>query len=400
MNSNQRSNQLLSKVNFVTSIGDFISLFTVIQLTSGLNNITIASLAISVKALGAAIGGLTFPKVSSHFSLKNILIKSQIFSGISMACLTAFAVTDSAPVFIFTSLLFQSILKQYFDGARETYSKIVGRDQDHRSMQAELLSGFYSAQMIGPIISFILVKYSPPWLPLLLDTLSFFIASFFLRSLADLRTGLSHSILRPFSYLFRYKDLAHIFLLRSLGFWIPAGIYNYVMFSVIESVYNKSSYYTAILYVALGTGGTVATILLKGPVSINLTKNLKIGLSKVGDAKAAAIALSLITTTRLVFAESSVFLIAVIATIFQGFFSGINAVTTQSLRRKLTNDQQFPEIVALEVVVGRMVEGMMGYLCFMIFSKELLQPNQGIWVSAALSLVLAGLHLIGNLKKF
>jgi hypothetical protein len=39
-----------------------------------------------------------------------------------------------------------------------------------------------------------------------------------------------------------------------------------------------------------------------------------------------------------------------------GFFMGINAVATQAIRRQLTSNDQFAEIVGLEAILGKLTE--------------------------------------------
>ena len=58
-------------------MGDFVSLFTVMVLTSQMTgSFILAAFNIPIKSLGIAIGGLTFPWIMGKFSMRRLIVFS------------------------------------------------------------------------------------------------------------------------------------------------------------------------------------------------------------------------------------------------------------------------------------------------------------------------------------
>jgi len=173
-----------------------------------------------------------------------------------------------SPIVLYAALFTVTVLWQIYTAARETFSKAqTQKVTEHRSLQAEVLEGFFSAQIIGPIVAVVLILKFNSLFPLLIDTISFGLCALmalFLRS--DLILERKVSLFRPFNYLSQKPLLKRIFLLRTVGFWIPISIFNLVMFPVAEEQFRgvfsngKEILGSAIFYSLLGLGATLGNM--------------------------------------------------------------------------------------------------------------------------------------------
>ncbi|MGK5088565.1 hypothetical protein WDW86_13485 [Bdellovibrionota bacterium FG-2] len=391
MKDSRAINHFLSRISFVTSIGDFVSLFAILVLMHNqTGKIEVAAYAIPMKALGIALGGAVFPSIVSRFTLRNLMIWTQLISGVITLAIVGLANEGVPPGWVYGLLVLQTILKQVFDGARDSYSKSIGSNDQHRSLQAGLLQAFYSAQVVGSILSFALIKTFGAYVPLFVDALSFFAAGALSLGLPDGVKENQSSLFRPFKYLGKRPALLQIFLLRSVGYWIPVGIFNYLLFSVFFESFGTEPLNSVWSYVAIGLGSGVSSRLLAKEKGI---------LSHHKDTLIAAGALLLLAMTRFAFILVPSFGLSIAVLTIGGLCNGANAVTTQSLRRKLTTDEQFPEIVGLELVVGRFTDWAASTLILIAVTKFGLSFSSGILISAGFLVVLAGLHTSKELRN-
>jgi MFS family permease len=389
-------NQLLARATLVTSLGDFVSFFAVLVLIHQISgSVVLASYSVAVKSLGIAAGGFILPRLLSTVRIKRAMVGSQLMSFVLMLALMLMTLGTVQPWLVLLILFLQTVLKQVFEGARETYSKGLGSTSEQRSLQAQLLHGFFGAQTIGPVVSFFLLKFLPIQVPLLLDALSFLFAALVVLRLQDRAQehDLHFSILRPIGYLRTSPALLRIFLLRSVGYWIPVGIFNYLLFSVIQDHYQLDIVNSAWIYAVIGLGSLSATLVLKDRTVVWAD-----AIRKLPDAKLAALALTVLAITRIGFLKLPSLGLALVVIAVGGICNGINVVTTQSLRRKLTTDAQFPEVVGLELVVGRLTDWAVASLFLAAVSHGWLSYETGIWISAGSLVVLAGLHLDKGLE--
>ncbi len=391
MQDNKRLNKYLSLITFITSLGDFISLFAVIKLlehTSG--SIAIASYTVSVKSVGIVLGALTFPSLLNSVSLKIILTISQLLAGVLIAILASN--TFLQPALIMLILLLQTIMDYYFGAAKQTYSKVISKDEDHRSYQAQLFKGFYSAQFIGPIISFLLISSFPITVPIWIDAISFFVASFMCIKVPMLKLHRNHSIAAPLQYLSNNAGLSLLFLVRAVLIWVPIGIYNYLIFSVIKEHYHMELIHTAWTYSAVGIGSIIGSILLLS----NRSKLLK----QFMDTEIAIFAFVMLGITRIALINLPSFILLLGLIIFAGIFNGLHVVALASLNRKMTTNKQFPEIASLTTVISKLTDWTISTGCFFLLSKHWITYVDGIWVSAISFWLLALMLLITKLKSF
>jgi hypothetical protein len=370
-------NRLLSRITFATSLGDFLSYFAVLIIVQDLTqNTALAAYSVAVKTLAIALGGALFPRVASRRGFRTTLIWSQGLSGLLILAVLALyelRLPWSAPG-VLGLLFLQTILRQFFDGARESRSRLLGDVGSQRGLQAQLLQGFYSAQVLGPLMAFFLIRHFDVRWPLILDACSFFIAAFLCRSVGHDQEVRRYRLMAPLKALSRGGPLLWIFLIRSVGMWIPIGIFNYILFAVVVDHYGLDLLNSAWVYIAIGVGSYMASTWLR----------LRRGwLSERQDSTVAVFGFAILALTRLAFMNLPDFYLALGVMALGGVCNGANAVVTQSLRRKICSPEQLPEVMGLEILVGRLADWGVSTLLLFLFSRGLIGYREGIWASFA-----------------
>jgi predicted MFS family arabinose efflux permease len=162
--------------------------------------------------------------------------------------------------------------------------------------------------------------------------------------------------------------------------WIPIGIFNYILFSVVTEHYGLDLLNSAWVYIAIGVGSYMASTWLR----------FKRGwVSERQDSTIAFIGFFVLALTRLAFMKLPDFSWALLAMAVGGICNGANAVVTQSLRRKICSAERLPEFIGLELLVGRLADWCVSTLLLLLFSKKLIGYEEGIWASMASLLVLS-----------
>ncbi len=392
------ANRLLSRINFITSLGDFISLFAILQLIYVLSkSVILAAYIIPIKSAAILLYGLIFPFLVSRISLKRILTHSQTLSGFSMGLIALYwTISNSpSPYIILLLAFFQTFFRQCFSGAKDTYSKSMGAYNEHRSFQAQLLFGQYGAQFLGPVLSFILIYYLPLSIPLWIDTCTFFVAALLCIKFPFVSPKYRHSILNPIKYIFKTTGLREIFILRSIGMWIPISIWNYVAFTIITKHYGLELIHSVWIYCIVGAGSFLASYLLNESGKQNI---LKTTMTKYHDSYLAAFGFLLIGIIRMFFIFPPDIFLAILLTFVGGFCNGLNAITSLSLRRKLTTDQEFPEVIGFEMIVGKACDWIIGTSIFILFSKGIIDYHFSMLICGLSFFVLAIYSLNKNLR--
>lgn len=240
-----------------------------------------------------------------------------------------------------------------------------------------------------------MLKTLPINIPLYVDVATFFVAAALcLQIPKDHLKRYEYSILKPLKYIWQFPALLQIFLLRSIGYWIPIGIYNYLTFSVVQEHYGLSLIYSAWIYSATGFGSALASATLKSSTGGFLIK-FKNVIKNTSDAKIALIATVTLGFTRIAFISLPTFYIAILVIVVAGMANGFNAIATLSLRRKLTTDNQFPEIIGLEAIISKITDWAVATLCFLLISKGIITFSIGIWC-AAISLWILSLFFLSS----
>jgi hypothetical protein len=108
-------NRRLSRINLVTSLGDFVSLFAILVLLHDqTGKIEIAAYAIPLKALGIALGGAIFPWTLTEVPVRTLMIWTQFNSAVVMALIAVLAYSGVPPWIVYVLLVLQTVLKQLF----------------------------------------------------------------------------------------------------------------------------------------------------------------------------------------------------------------------------------------------------------------------------------------------
>ena len=388
----RKENQLLSKLSFITTLGDFLSMFALMQLLYNLTGrVELAALAVTVKSFAYVLSSLVFPSLTNHFNLKTLIVGTQVICSLVMAFICYFAPgwAEQDSMWLLVLLAVQALLKRIFENSRESYSKNLRTETTHRSFQAELLHGFYKAQFLGPIISLGLIYYLPIQIPLFIDSLTFLLAAGLALSLKQKESReIRKHLLKPLKYLHKTPGLLSIFLLRSVAYWIPVGIFNYMLFGIVKEHYGLKLVQSAWVYAAIGMGSLMASYLLKDSKTKKLT-----WLGKLPNGPLAAGALIVLALTRVAFLSLPSFAIAMGVLVISGVCNGLNATATQALRSRLCTKAQFPEVVALEQIVGRTTDFLIQSFCLWAIASNLLDFTDGVWISAGLLIIVALLHL-------
>lgn len=390
-----QDNKILSRITLTTSLGDWLSYFALIKLatdTSG--SIIIGTLSIAMKSAAVAVAAVLIPMFVGVYSNRSIILVTQWLSAALMAVVcfsTACKVILPIPA-IYSTLFLQTSLKQLFDAARETHSKSLARhENDHRPLQAQLLAGFYGAQFLGPLVAFFLLLKSPVWIPLLVDSISFAVAGFLARKISSVPPTQSYlkpsRFLRPFSYLKGLPNLRDILILRST-IWIPIGLYNILLFQVVLHHYELPLNYSTIPYAALGLGAAVSSFLLTS------SKNkMMLNLDKMSDGVLACLAQVLLGVSTLGFLVVPSFGVAMIFVFITGLAMGLNSVATLTLRRKFSTAEQLPEIMGLELLIGRVTDVVIMTSIATALNQKLVSYEDGVCVAIAMFVVSGLAHL-------
>lgn len=398
-------NKTLSSITFFNSTSDWIIFFSLMAtMALATKNIFLAAYGISIKSLGLALGAFIFPYLGNRIKLKSLIKISLLINSLTIL-LYIFPVFffESTEVILFLMLL-QSITGQIFSVARESLSKTLGSNSDQRSLQNQILSSFFSAQIVGPLLGFSIGIYGNMSLAILVSFGANFIALY--KSLSiDLDYQFTKvSIFKPFSYLTLRSSLTHIFIMRAVLYWIPVGMFNFLLFPFIEKQFHLSGIYTAWVYILTGCGSIFASFIF---YDLNLNNKFLNLINSIftrfknsfnnKDNELACIALITLGLSRFIITLPTSYFLIIFMFFTAGISNGLNAVTTQTIRRKLCSNEQHPEIISLEVIVGRFTDWLVGSLCLYVFMNNYLTFQTGMYISGAL-LILFGLLM--KLKTF
>lgn len=355
-------------MTFITSMGDHFTFFSVVILTQQLfKNVWLSSYNVAIQALAIAVGCFLIPKTLSKFKVKHIFFCTQLISMIAVLFLFVGIKNETihSPITLYAVLFVVTVLWQIYTAARESFSKNQTKDaSEHRTLQAEILEGFFSAQIFGPpLAAFLILKFNST-LPLVIDGVSFGVCALlalFIRS--EIKLERKASLLKPLKYFSEKPLLKKIFLLRTVGFWVPISIFNLVLFPMAEeqfkNILNPGNELlgTAIFYSLLGFGATIGTL----SVRKGLFKS-----SLLGDGKLAFYCQVMMGITLLLLIPNFNFIFNQVIFFINGTFMGINALATQTIRRKLATNEEFVEVIALEPIFGRSIDYAVASICILM----------------------------------
>ena len=362
-------NKLVSRLSMVTYLGDHISFFAVLLIleSAGIGP-EYSGTSLIFQSFAYTLAAIFYPSLSSRINTKYLLILSQcasLITSITILSLYKLGAVYLEPFIACTSAL--TFFYQIFDNSKNHHSKFLrASDDQHVSNEIQLLKYLFAAQIFGPFISIQLINNFPLWVPLLVDILTFVICIVMALRLSSLPLDKSvrYSILKPFKYIWRFPKLRDITLLRSFGFWFGASIYDFLIFPWIRHKHNISITNIAWFYVCLGIGASLGTALIENP---RTQKRWLLG--KYQMWKLAIFAnLGMSITMIFFWLTESVYTAGAIS-ILHGLFMGILAGSTQAMRKVECTDSQFPEIMSVEIMIGRLTATVVPWILFKLLTR-------------------------------
>lgn len=387
MNTYQ-SNKLLSRITFITGLGDFLSHFAILSILFKSTTSDLKSADINrIEVVAVLLSGLIIAKLISNYGARSLVVQSQVVSFfVSLFVLLSFNLKAG----IWTYYIFYLIMKiseEVFKASREVASKSIATlPSEHRSLLAQLFQGFYAAQFVGPLLSVSILKFFPIELPLLLDSLSFLLCSFLATKLPksfeiiEMKKSFFKSLVHPIHSILENKKLKKIFILRSIGHAVPIGLFNFTVYLVVSSKFNRDIIETAFISSATGLGGFISGTILKEKKLIRDDFNNKY---------ISFAALLLMGGFELWFVNTNNFYLAIFINFLIGLCMAANGIASQSIRRNLTTTKQFHEVVGLEIFVSKCVELLSASLIAFLIFNNLVSKEFGITL-ASISLIFVG----------
>ena len=349
MPSNAGEMRMLSGITFVTTFGDFLTYFSVVTLIYQIHQNAIAAAfgGVGIGSAAAVVAGVLVPLLFRFRSTKSLILISQILSALMVVTLLVLLHYARNVAWPFLLVLFlQTFFSKLFESARESHSHgLSDENTDHLSVQALLLGGLYRAQFLGPITAFLLIKVFPIEFPVFFDLATFCVAiAIASRLKARIQFDTKVSAFSSFLHLQSNLALRKLFVLRTFGFWIPASLFNIVIYENVVARFGVGVEYSGVVYALLGFGALIGTLLSTQIVSAtgySVPENILAGLSQLGFAATAGL---------MFFAERILW--GSVCYLLYGIFMGLNAVSTQAMRRHLCGKSQMPELIGMESIVS------------------------------------------------
>lgn len=260
----------LSKITFITSTGDFTSLFVYGVIFSDLeNNAISAASVLSWKGIGILLGSIIFyansKRMVNHRKLIFLAQFALAFLTLSTALFWNLGFLNRSITIIIW--VFQSLLAQIFTMSRDSYSKILEEahlvEHDFSKTKKSSIwfviqneAGPMFGQAIGPIIFLILIHFFKFSLvtPLIIDAFTFAIAAIMALKLPlhnELKT-LGTNIFEKIELRSVLRQIFPLFITRVLFLNAGLSIFNAVIFDLIPRNYDLDVSYTGIVYSVIG----------------------------------------------------------------------------------------------------------------------------------------------------
>jgi hypothetical protein len=341
--------RILSAITFVTTFGDFLTYFSVVTLIYQIHQSAIAAAfgGVGIGSAAAVVAGLLVPVLFRFRSTRSLVLISQVLSAVMVVMLLVLLRYSRDVAWPFLLILFlQTFFSKLYESARESHSHgLSDENTDHRSVQALILGGLYRAQFLGPITAFFFIKVFPIEVPVYFDLATFILAiALAMRLKSVIRFEGKVSAFSSFIYLQSNLALRRLFVLRTFGFWIPASLFNIVIYENVVARFGVGVEYSGVVYALLGFGALLGALLSTQIVSIKgfaISENIMAGFSQLGFA----------TTVGLMFFAEKI-LWGSFCYFLYGVFMGLNAVSTQAMRRSLCDKSQMPELIGMETIVS------------------------------------------------
>ena len=343
-----RDHKIINIISSITTIGDFITLITIMVVIEksgfGILNAAYGSV---IKHLGVFFAALISNFVFKTFKSKTIFILTQVISAIFSLIVIISVKNNSISLWIlYSCIFFITLFQQVFSTARDSFSKIITEDtkQSHFKNQSSILVGLFGAQTLGPLIAFILIKNLPLYIPLGIDFLTFIIAAGMATFIFHNRLISSHeNYISTIKYIFNSRERSFLYLLRSVGFWFGIGLVNFLIFLIISHKFNLTVVDISFVFIIQGAGAFLGNVFLRKFKDRLILENWKICL--FGHL--------LLGLGCFFFLISHTFLEALVPLFISAIGAGINLVSSQTIRREIITQNFFNHFIAAELILGR-----------------------------------------------
>jgi hypothetical protein len=266
MSSAMRDARLLGKITSITTFGDFLTYFAVVKLIYEIhgNAFSAAFGGIGVGSAAAVFSGLSVPYLKRYLNTKTLIVLTQVVSAISIAFLYFFVSENmfSSTIPFIIILFLQTFCSKAYEASRDTHTHSLNENSsDHKNVQAILLSGMYGAQFLGPIGAFVLLKNFSYELPVALDLFTFIISIFLsFRLSRGARLSATIHVFGSISHIKRSPALAKLFLLRTVGFWVPASFFNVMIYEAAVERFQVGVEFAGVIYAVIGLGSLLGAL--------------------------------------------------------------------------------------------------------------------------------------------
>jgi hypothetical protein len=351
----------LQTITFISSLGDFLTYFAVIKVVYEIhgNALNAAFGGIGLGSAACVAAGLLNPFLKRKINTKHLILSAHALSLLCVLVLLALVTNNYlSQVWPFYFILFsQTFFAKVYESSREAHTHGLNEGDSHRAIQVILLEGLFRAQFLGPVAAFVFLKYFTPVLPVALNVVGATLAVLLSCKLSlGLTLDSKLSVFRAFSHLKNDAQILILFLMRTLGFWVPASIFNMIIYESAVSRYRVGVEYAGVIYSVLGLGALLGALFVGrnfGFVSTYLR-------SMASQHLAASAQLGFAGVIILMFLSKNI-LWGALCYLLYGVCMGINAISTQALRREYCQKNQLPEIMGLELIVAFVVQFFVSY---------------------------------------
>lgn len=382
-------NRKLSFLNFITNFGDWISYFGFMYFFyESTKSIMTASSVITIKAGAILFANAVYPYISNHIKIKNLIYIPQLICAIVGIAIVIKVneINNENIAVVFVLLILQSCFREIFSISRDTYSKYLRENTSHLNLQAQLMSSLFASQFLGPLFVIFTIKHLSVRQFILLDVLTFVIATvigFYLKPFHAVFE--KRNLFAPIKYIKNNFSLMIVFFLRSFAFTFTTGVSNFAGAGLVQTKFGFHIVNSAWTYLSNGLGGYVSTVLLRG--KLNKITKLNLGFF-------AFLGFAVIGIVRILYSTVDSYYLVVAVYVLSGIGMGIHAISSQTLRSLLTDNKQFPEVCALENVFGEFVTFASQLFCSFLIVKGLVSHSEAMFFSGVVTIASSFLYFV------
>ena len=249
------------------------------------------------------------------------------------------------------------------------------------------------AQTLGPIFAIGLIFIAGPKFALAIDALSFLVCAVLSSKVC---TNITYenkiSLKNAMHYVLQSPSIRKIFVLRTIGYWPAMSIFNLVLFDFATKGFpdffgkENSILGSAIFYSLCGFGGFLGNYFIHKNI-------LQVG--NYSNGKLAMFGMLFIAFVFLGFQLPINPTFLCVVYFLQAVGNGSVALATQTIRRNVTTQTEFAEILSLEIIFGRAVDWTGATLASLLLIGGYMTPTQLMLIASGWYLLAAPFH-----KKF